>query len=387
MLRINFLMLVMVLVCACKGASAIPASPPIDVTVSQTIPVPVFGTTPTSVITAPTPVPDIRNIVEPLLIDGEAGRIYASANVDGQPKSVLLSATDGSLLAVYPYSGRLALDQNHHLLLVDQGVAGITVVDSASGKGLGKLELPVSAESAADPQVDPKNGYAYIFRKGTVYALDVRAGIVVISKTLSLPFLVCGQAQGNADIKHSFYDSVSSTLYMSLNTWSCNGFFRDTILVYDASTLNELGQFETASVYQAVAFAGSLYGTSQDTRLRIHDYWAHRNNKTWFLEGVGGSVVEMGGIVIDQKRELLYEDVGEHEHAQDPNINKQIRISSTTTRQLLKTVTINDLPVKNARLVGHDAYTDNLYFLEGGKLVIAPTTSILPVAPIEPRNK
>jgi hypothetical protein len=45
----------------------------------------------------------------------------------------------------------------------------------------------------------------------------------------------------------------------------------------------------------------------------------------------------------------------------------------------LATVSYDREPFQDARLVGHDPQTDQLYFLDQGVLYIVPTTSILPV--------
>lgn len=48
-----------------------------------------------------------------LLIDSAAGRIYAPGKVREKPQTLVLSTTDGRLLATYDVTGTLALDSVH----------------------------------------------------------------------------------------------------------------------------------------------------------------------------------------------------------------------------------------------------------------------------------
>ena len=99
------------------------------------------------------PTPRVEEISEPLLVNGEEGRIYASATVDGVPQTAVLATEDGRFLDSYPFAGRLALERNEHRLLIDQGDKGIVVLDSLSGEQLGIIEVPGSGIPPADPQV------------------------------------------------------------------------------------------------------------------------------------------------------------------------------------------------------------------------------------------
>ena len=324
-----------------------------------------------------TPVVVVHGITETLLFDGERGRIYANADVDGQRQVVALSTKDGSLLTVYPFSGRLALDRNHHRLLIDQGPEGIKVLDSIDGGHFGEIKLPITGVPTADPQVDPNSGTAYAFRNNSVFVLEVMSGTIIMSKTISIDLLVCGEAHEKANIGISFYDPLSNTLYLSFINWICTGFVQDTLFEFDASTMSELGSFETASFYQAIPLGGVLYGTSRETRLSIRYHWAYGNGEIRHYESIGGYFTELTGITIDTKRMLLYESINLDTPGEESG--RQIWISSIPTRTLLNKINIDELPVKNAHLVGHDSITDNLYFLENGELIIIPTSSILPL--------
>lgn len=164
------------------------------------------------------PVPRIENIREPLLIDGVEGRIYAQATVDGVLKTVVLATDDGRFLDSYPFAGRLALDRNHHNLLIDQGDMGVVILDSLSGDQLGVINVPGSGPPPADLQVDPSRGVAFAFRSNTVYILDIEEMMVTDSRMLSVPLEVCDTPQGEAPISRSFFDLISSTIYISFNT-------------------------------------------------------------------------------------------------------------------------------------------------------------------------
>jgi len=321
--------------------------------------------------------PQLTNIREPLLVDGEEGRIYATANVDGKQQTVVLATADGRYLASYPFAGLLALDRDHHWLLIDQGNDGLVILDSLSGQHLGRIGLPASGPPTADPQLDPGRGVAYAFRDHTVYILDIQRRRISESHTLYVPLLVCGEPQGAAPINRSYYDLLSNTLYISFNTWVCTGFLSDTIHIYDAVTWHKWGEYSTPSAYQAVPFAGNLYGLSYLTRLNLHAFWARGHTRTWYEESGGGNGISLAGNVVDWSRGLLYEAYWEYKPGGD--VNKLIRVSTTNNRVTLATANYDREPYRDARLVGHDPHTDQLYFLDEGSLMVVPTKSILPV--------
>lgn len=323
------------------------------------------------------PFPRIDDIHEPLLIDGEEGRLYAQATVAGVQKTVVLATEDGHYLDSYPFTGRLALDRSHHHLLIDQGDEGLVILDSLTGEHLGIIELPVSGAPSADPQIDPHNGVAYAFRGNTVYMLDIEEMSVADFRTLSVPLEVCGTPQGEATISRSFFDLISSTIYVAFNTWVCTPHSVDTIYIYDAPTWHEWSTYDTPSQYQAVPYSANLYGLSYISYLSTHAYWALNQNGSWYEESGGGDIVALSGSVVDWSRDLLYEALWAY--LPGGNIDKRIRISSTATRQALATVSYDVPPIQDARLVGHDPHTDQLYFLEHGLLYVVSTSSILPV--------
>jgi hypothetical protein len=325
------------------------------------------------------PAPNVENITPPLLIDGEEGRIYAVAPVDGVRETVVLATADGHFLDSYPYAGRLALDRNHHWLLIDEGDEGLVILDSLSGQLSGAIDIPISGSQLADPQVDPSSGLAYAFRGNNAHTLDIQQQSVTESRALIVPFIHCGEPSGVASIDGSLYDPISNTLYVSFLSRACTPHFGYTIHSYDPATWHEWAERDTANRYQAAAFAGNLYGMDFDSILGTHAYWALNRSGTWYSEAGGGGLVGLAGSVVDWSRGLLYEAFWGYETGTSGAVVKKIRVSYTNDRQILAVVESDLPPILDARLAGHDPHTDMLYFLDQGALFVMPTTSVLPV--------
>lgn len=151
----------------------------------------------------------------------------------------------------------------------------------------------------------------------------------------------------------------------------------DTIYIYDAVSWHEWAKYGTPSQYQAVPYAANIYGMSYLSNLSTHAFWAHSLTEAWYEENGGGDVVALAGSVVDWSRGLLYEAAWATLPGGD--IDKRIWISSTITRVALATVSYDVSPIQEARLVGHDPHSDQLYFLDHGLLIIVSTTAILPV--------
>ena len=325
------------------------------------------------------PAPNVENISPPLLIDGEEGRIYAAATVDGVEETVVLATADGHFLDSYPYAGRLALDRNHHRLLIDEGDEGVVILDSLSGQLLGIIDVPAPGSPPADPQVDPVSGLAYAFRGKSVYTLDIQDQTVAGSRALLVPFIHCGEPSGVSSIDGSLYDPISNTLYLSFLSRACTPHFGYTIHTYDPATWYEWAERDTANRYQAAPFAGNLYGMSFDSILGMHAYWALNRTGTWYSEAGGGGLVGLAGSVVDWSRGLLYEAFWGYETGTSGAVVKKIRVSYTNDRQIMAIVESDLPPILDARLAGHDPHTDMLYFLDPGVLFVMPTMSVLPV--------
>jgi hypothetical protein len=321
---------------------------------------------------SPTPKPsgtpqagsDLAGIREPLLIDGERGWLFSSAQVNGITKTVKLSTRDGSLLQAYDFVGKLALDRAHNRLYVDQGAAGLAIVDAADGTLQSTVMLPQSDQEAAQPQVDPTTGLAYAFRDTSILVIDPVAGSVSDTVNLSIPVSVCGPPGPDAPIVRSFFDLVNHKLYLSLVTYVCTPWVQHSIIAYDLPSFTELGRYGPELRYQAVPFSDSLYGSTAG-RLGRNVSWAFNGRSAWFEEGEPYKALQ--GIVADWGRQLIYEAVG-----------GQIRVFTPYPREVLAQAAVEWLP-NPWRLVGHDPITDQLYFLIGGALLIQPTTSVIPL--------
>jgi hypothetical protein len=334
-------------------------------------PLPATGVqTPTPTLTPASPIPPSEGRLvfptdaEPLLIDGEKGWLFVSAQVDDQPKTVKLSTTDGRLLGAYDVVGRLALDRTGERLIVDQGAAGVAILDERTGALQAMVSLPITGSAPAAPQVDPTTGLAYAFRDKTVYVIDPAAAAVVREETSSIVGSVCGDPWDDAPIARSFYDLVNHRLYLAFVTYVCTPWVHQTIVAYDASPLAELGHYETELRYQAVPFSDSLYGTTAG-RLGRNVSWAWNGREVWFEQGDQGRSLQ--GIVADWGRQLVYEA-----------LDGQIWVLTPYPHQVIQRVDVPAL-AGGGRLIGHDPISDQLYFLlRDGQLEIRPTLAILP---------
>jgi hypothetical protein len=371
------------------GTATEPSAPPLVVThpaelleeaVTATFPTPDVADSPadpafgqqneTSVLVEPVVAGAVTTIAEPLLIDGERGRLYAQAQVNAQPKTVVLSTVDGRLLATFEPNGRLALDRTHNRLVVDQGEAGLLVLDAADGRVITRVALPPAVP--VTPQVNPTNGLIYAFRDRTVYLIHPLTGAIERTVELSIETLVCGQPGNPAAITGSDYDMVNGKLYLTFITYACTPWVGVTIVVYEAATMTELGRQGAEIRYQAVAFGDNLYGTSV-SRLGPASYWAWNEGGTWYQEGTSEYGGNPAGMVADWGRQLVYEAIGQ-----------QVRIIEPATRNLMKEVEVG-LLANDGRLAGHDPISDNLYFLSSdGRLSLWPAVNLFGASQIAP---
>ena len=310
----------------------------------------------------PTPAVGITDLQEPLLIEGEQGWIFASAHLDGDPKTVKLATQDGRLLAAFEAVGRLALDRVGNRLIVDQGEAGIAILDAQSGVPRARITLPTAGPATVDPQVDPTSGLVYIFRDKTVYVIDPATMTVTQAMTLGIPSTVCDDPRGDAPIARSYYDLVNRKLYLTFVTRVCTPWVQETIVAYDAATLTELGRYAVGGNHQAVPFSDSLYGSTASPIGR-NAAWAWNGSEAWFQEGDEGRHLQ--GIAADWGRQLVYEALG-----------GQIWVLTPYPRKLFKRIDVTAL-ANGGRLVGHDPISDQLYFLVNGHLQIRATSTLL----------
>lgn len=319
--------------------------------------------------------PELGLISGPLLIDGEQGRIYTQAEIDGALYTVVLDAENGHLQQFFSPAGRLGLDRVQQRLLIDQGDAGVTILDATNGAVLGNLSVP--GGPVADPQINADTATGYLFREDSIHVIDLDAQTFVETVESPLSLSVCDEPQGAAPITHSYYDPAEAMLYVSFTTSVCTPYFTETIVAYNGE-LDAVAQFDYPNVYQAVPFAGNLYGSSV---LRGYQsfglsYWAFNATEEWYSETIVGSDAELKGIVVDEQRNFLYEALWEYPNQGETE--RMIRISDTADRALLSTVPWERLGLGDAQLAGYDPISDQLYFLEEGVLHILNTDIILP---------
>lgn len=310
----------------------------------------------------PLPVKAAMRLAEPLVIDGQAGWIYASGQLDGRWKTVKLSTKDGSLLEAYDHTGKLALDQARGRLFVDQGEAGIAVLDAGTGDLLSVVTLPVVGPAKAQPQADPSSGLLYAFRGNSVYVLDPVSLDVARTATMIVPTSVCGDAGEDAAINASFYDDTSHRLYLAFVTYVCTPWVQQTLVAYDADTLAELGRHKTERTFQALPCSGRLHGTTT-SQLGRSVSWAWDGDEAWHELADDGR--RLGGIVVDRQRRLIYEALDEQIWVLNPRSREVI---SRTDETLLS---------RGARLAAYDSVSDRLYFLLDGRLETRPASAIL----------
>lgn len=351
------------LIARASTAGHVETVPPTDFIIPTRAPTPILIETPQPAVielngqVTPDATTDIFQAItarQPLLVDGEKGWLAASGLLNGEPKTLILSAKDGSVLSSFEPAGQIALDRNHGRLIVDDGQTGLTMLDIGSGTILGRLTLP-GQEVVPQPQVDPESGTIYAFRKDTIYLVNPA---LVVERTITLPveLSVCGNPGGKGNIVQSEYDLVTKRLFLTFLTFICTPWTSVTIVGYDASDMTPFGELNTSAEYQAVSFLGSLYGASSP-RVGTNHYWAWNSFKPWFSASEDQNR-SLRGVVADWERQMLYEAIGE-----------DIRIIDAKTRQVVGHKQVDLLA--DGYLAGHDPVTDNLFFLVGtGRLVI-----------------
>lgn len=111
--------------------------------------------TPTPVVASPTATPRtpapsatapraVTDLVPPVIVDSQAGRLYMTGRVDGVQQIVALAAADGGLLATYGLTGTIDVDPTRGWLYVDQNSSGLLVLDAQTGEQRTLISLPGS---------------------------------------------------------------------------------------------------------------------------------------------------------------------------------------------------------------------------------------------------
>jgi hypothetical protein len=230
----------------------------------------------TATLEAPPPAAaDELELTGPVLVDSQAGRLYASGRVGQVRKTLVMAASDGRLLATYGITGSLALDSVHGWLYVDRGDQGLAVLDAGTGALRASIPLTDSQVVAGvyrlpgpAPQADPASGQVLAFRDNLVYVADAEQGVV----TRVIPFDVpkgndCRMAGGPLPIKWATYDSARRILYLDFETYVCTPWISDTLLSYDMASGAEIARRAVPAQFSATAFDGYLYDPGLSRRI------------------------------------------------------------------------------------------------------------------------
>ncbi len=298
-----------------------------------------------------------------MLVDSARGRLYLRGAADGKPQVLALAASDGHLLAAYGITGTMAIDDAHGWLYVDEGAAGLVVLDVETGEQRAQIALPTdeSWDESPPPLADPSSGRALAFRGNTVYWVDALQGKITDSfatEVRSSPGS-CGTYTSTLPIQAAALDAISHTLYLEYLTYVCTPWFSHSVISYDLITWQELGRREGAGgSARFLAADGFLYGSSWN-RMGSGSRWASHAGQ----ELAASSEWRNGYAVLclDTKRQRLYE------HAAG-----MLRVLDAQSMELQMVV---PAPAEGL-LVGCDPATDQLYFLNEGRLLRAPGSAV-----------
>jgi hypothetical protein len=318
-----------------------------------------------TVTPAPQPGTPQIAILSPLEIDSADGRLYATGQVNGQARLLVLNAADGSLLAAWDTLGALALDAERDRLAVDRGRQGLALLNAVTGEVTGVVDLPAQDGPPA-PRIDAETGLVYAFREATIYVIDPAIADVVEALPLSVGHTVCDEPAGDAPIYQTAYDATAGRLYLAFITYNCIPWVTMTLVAYDAAELTETGRHDVDIQTQFAPYDGRLVGLSV-SRLGPTLFWDWDGAADW-QETSGDFGGAPAGMAIDSERSLIYEAVGETLRVVDPD-----------GRTLRSEVAVPLLA--GSRLAGHDAGHDWLYFVSpAGRLSLWSAANLFDAA-------
>lgn len=310
-------------------------------------------------------------LLAPLVIDGEAGRIYAAtSSSDGYPVSTaVLSTQDGEVLDILDQAGELALDAVHHRLYVDQGDDGLAVLDSRTGAWQRTIGLPPlppdSYARPVAPQADPATGQVFAMRDNAVYAIDPDSGEVRPQAEFDLrPQDNCQQPHDAAlPITGSQYDPERRILYLTFVTYYCTPWVGETIVAYDVGSGAEIGT-GGGSYLVTAAWDGRLYASSW-YRMGVGTLWLLRDGQPGVTSTDWNGLVH-GCMQVDPARQRLL--VGASAFLGVFDLDDMAMDYGVT------------LPRRGC-VAGFDPVTDQLAFLEEGRLWLYPARMVEPGQP------
>ncbi len=328
-------------------------------TLFPTVPPPATATsTPRPTEAKPPPSGEYR-ITGPLVIDSEGGRIYTSGSVAGGPlpgvgQTLVLDAATGALVAAWPITGTLGLDNLRGWLYVDQGNRGLAVVNIGDGTLYATFPFATRLEPSERPpapQADVLTGEVLAFRKNLVYVINPAKGEIVRTISFAVPSSPgsCGTVTQALPIERAAYDPATRTLYAAFTTYVCTPWIGFTLVSYDLQRDQEIARGGYPG-FQMIAASGRLYGTSF-YRLGIGYRWVWRDGRPAFesADWSGG----FPGIAYDSRRNLVYEAT-----------EAALRVLDGDTLTLLM---VRPHPTQG-QLAGFDRGTDQLYFVANGRL-------------------
>ncbi len=166
------------------------------------------------------------------VIDKQAKRIYARGKVNEEKETLVLDWTNEALLATYNLAGKLTLDSKNAWLYIDQGVAGLAVVNSRTEQFHALILLPeavpvsyLSNTHFPSPQADPETGRVMVFRDNVIYIVDPLSASIV--DTLAVDVMNqahCSSGPVNTlpqPINWTAYDRTNHILYLDFLTGTC----------------------------------------------------------------------------------------------------------------------------------------------------------------------
>lgn len=363
----------------------------LDVTVSPTatatavIPPSAIPTSPLATPVEPTPVsqPTAYAITGPLVIDSEGGRIYAPGRVGEDYQTLVLAASDGALLATYPVVGQLALDATHGWLYVDQGDAGVTVLDANTGAWQASTrdlpEPPPGIRPA--PQADIANMQGLVFRDNMIYVLDGMTGATIRALTTDVKLM----NSGALPIEGMVFDNDARILYLAYSYSPYYPHQAAAVVALDLDSGSEIArQVGACTLGQSPAAAGSLYSTAEGVWFHYYggsgSVCAWRQGQPWFVSRSWTNDL-LPGLQLDTQRGRLY--------------------GATETELLVFDAPTMALLLVAARpagqLAGYDPKTNQLYFVtslgwrtqrlaDGSEISVEEgQLSLWPVSAISPR--
>lgn len=314
-------------------------------------------------------VPEGVTVEGPFVVGSTQGLLYAYGRLGDTPKTIVLSAADGSIQGVYDQAGELALDPARGWLYVDQGDR-LSVLDASSGAVHATIALSTSTTHTGYvrppvPQADVTTGTVLVFRDNAMLVVDPQESRVVSRVPFELELHVCGGLQDHpASIVRTFFDADRRIVYLTFLTGVCVPHLNHSLVSYDPVSGVELARdLNMGNKVWAVAAEGYLYGVSAIRHTYAgEDYlnWIWRDGKPWWQGEIRPFSDAPFGLALDAGRGRIYEVT-----------LAGLRAYALPDMQVLWT----DPSVRETGLAGYNPVTDELYFLtDVGLRRWSPTT-------------